>query len=182
LLRKLAEDPTLGVVGTPFTDSSVTYNYRIVGIEHVSGACQVFRRECFEEIGGYVPVKGGGVDYIAVTTARMKGWKTRTYIDKVCLHNRPIGTAQDGAWKARFRIGFKDYSLGAHPLWQCLRTLYHMTKRPYFLGGLLLGAGYSWGFVRREGRTIPPQMVAFRRREQMQRLRNLIAGGPLARQ
>jgi len=31
-----------------------------VSIEHVSGACQVFRRECFEEIGGYVPVKGGG--------------------------------------------------------------------------------------------------------------------------
>src|SRR4029077_4372225 len=75
LLRRLAEDPALGLVGTPFQDSSgQAYDYRFVSTEHVSGACQVFRRECFEQIGGYVPVKGGGIDLIAVITARMKGW------------------------------------------------------------------------------------------------------------
>ena len=80
LLRKLAEDPALGLVGTPFKENSgQVYDYRFVSIEHVSGACQVFRRECFEQIGGYVPVKGGGIDLIAVITARMKGWKTRTF-------------------------------------------------------------------------------------------------------
>jgi len=80
LLGKLAGDRQLGLVGTPFQDSQHrTYDYRFVSIEHVSGACQVFRRECFEEIGGYVPVKGGGIDHIAVITARMKGWKTRTF-------------------------------------------------------------------------------------------------------
>ncbi len=182
LLGKLAEDPTLGVVGTPFKDRSVhAYNYRFVGIEHVSGACQLFRRKCFEEIGGYVPVKGGGVDYIAVTTARMKGWKTRTYTDKVCLHHRPIGTAQDGTLSAKFRMGVKDYSFGGHPIWECFRTVYQMTKRPYVLGGLALGAGYLWALVRRLDRPIPPEMVAFRRREQMQRLRRLLVGNSLAR-
>jgi glycosyltransferase involved in cell wall biosynthesis len=181
LLRKLTEDAQLGVVGTPFKDSSMdAYNYRFVGIEHVSGACQLFRRKCFEDIGGYVPVKGGGVDYIAVTSARMKGWKTRTYTDKVCLHHRPIGTAQDGALSARFRTGVKDYSFGGHPLWECLRTVYQMTRRPYVLGGLALGAGYLWALVRRANRPIPPEMVAFRRREQMRRLRSLLAGGLLA--
>jgi glycosyltransferase involved in cell wall biosynthesis len=174
LLRKLAENPKLGVVGTPFNDSSVTYNYSIVGTDHVSGACQLFRRKCFEEIGGYLPVKGGGVDFIAVTSARMKGWKTRTFTDKVCLHNRPMGTAQGGTWVMRFRMGVKDYSLGSHPLWECLRTFYHMSKRPYILGGLVLGAGYLWALVQHVGGPIPPQMVAFRRREQMQRLRGLL--------
>jgi glycosyltransferase involved in cell wall biosynthesis len=182
LLGKLAEDPRLGVVGTPFKDSSVqAYNYRFVGIEHVSGACQLFRRQCFEEIGGYVPVKGGGVDYIAVTSARMRGWKTRTYTDKVCLHHRPIGTAQDGTLSARFKTGVKDYNFGGHPLWECFRTVYQMTRKPYVLGGVALGAGYLWALVRRAERPISPAMVAFRKREQMQRLKSLLGGGLLAR-
>src|SRR6266849_5774725 len=54
LLGKLAEDPTLGLVGTPFKEgSSPIYNYHFVNIEHVSGACQLFRRKCFEQVGGY---------------------------------------------------------------------------------------------------------------------------------
>ena len=172
LLLKLAEDPGLGLVGTPFKDGpDRIYDYRFVSIEHVSGACQVFRRQCFEEIGGYVPVKGGGVDHIAVITARMKGWKTRTFPEKVCLHLRPIGTAQRGVLKARFRTGALDYALGGHPVWECFRTVYQMTKRPYVLGGLILGAGYVWALVRRVQGPIRPEMVAFRRREQMRRLR-----------
>jgi len=73
LLWKLAEDSTLGLVGTPFKEceSGQTYDYRIVSIEHVSGACQLFRRECFEAIGGYVPLKSGGIDLIAVLRARL---------------------------------------------------------------------------------------------------------------
>ncbi len=172
LLSKLAEDSTLGLVGTPFKDcgSGQTYDYRIVSIEHVSGCCQLFRRECFDAIGGYVPVKGGGVDHIAVITARMKGWKTRTFTEKVCLHHRPIGTAERGALKARFRTGAQDYALGGHPIWELFRTVYQMTKRPFVIGGLLLGAGYFWALVRRTKRPISREMVEFRRREQMQRL------------
>ena len=73
LLTKFADDPRLGVAGTPFREGSHQYDYRFTSIEHVSGACQMFRRECFEEIGGYVPVKIGGIDLVAVLTARMKG-------------------------------------------------------------------------------------------------------------
>src|SRR5438552_8663273 len=72
LLEKLTENPRLGLAGTPFKEGAVSYDYRFVSIEHVSGACQLFRRECFEEIGGYVAVKGGGIDHIAVLNARMK--------------------------------------------------------------------------------------------------------------
>src|SRR5262249_49208180 len=53
LLGRFALDPKLGVAGTPFVDRDATYDYRFTNIEHVSGACQLFRRECFEGIGGY---------------------------------------------------------------------------------------------------------------------------------
>jgi poly-beta-1,6-N-acetyl-D-glucosamine synthase len=177
LLQMLVEDPELGLVGTPFKgSSSPTYDYRFVSIEHVSGACQLFRRQCFEEIGGYVPVKGGGVDHIAVIATRMKGWKTRTFTEKVCLHHRGIGTAERGTLMARFRTGVQDYALGGHPIWELFRTVYQMTKKPIVAGGLVLAAGYVCAMVRHQEKPISGEMVAFRRREQMQRLRRFLTG------
>jgi glycosyltransferase involved in cell wall biosynthesis len=178
LLGKLAEDGRLGLVGTPFKDETTkVYDYRFVSIEHVSGACQVFRRECFEAIGGYVPVKGGGIDHIAVITSRMKGWKTRTFTERICFHHRSIGTAQRGALMARFKFGAQDYALGGHPVWEVFRTIYQMSKRPYILGGFMLGAGYLWSLVRRVERPVSDELVVFRRRGQMERLSRFIFGG-----
>jgi glycosyltransferase involved in cell wall biosynthesis len=177
LLLKLAEDPTLGLVGTPFKDGAgQTYDYRFASIEHVSGACQLFRRKCFEEIGGYVPVKGGSIDHIAVVSARMRGWKTRTFTDKVCLHHRKMGTAQDGVLMARFKNGKQDYSVGNHPLWELFRAVYQMTKKPFVLGGLMLLSGYFWALLRREERPVTHELVTFYRREQMRRLKRLFTG------
>jgi poly-beta-1,6-N-acetyl-D-glucosamine synthase len=178
LLQKLAGDSALGLVGTPFKEAATqeTYDYRFVSVEHVSGACQLFRRECFEAIGGYVPVKGGGIDHIAVITARMKGWKTRTFTDKICLHHRQIGTAERSPLVASFKTGSRDYALGGHPLWEIFRTFYQMSKRPFFIGGLTLGAGYVWALARREERPISRELMAFRRREQMARLKKFLTG------
>jgi poly-beta-1,6-N-acetyl-D-glucosamine synthase len=171
LLQKLAENPRLGLVGTPFREgTNPTYDYRFVNIEHVSGACQLFRRECFLGIGGYAPIRGGGIDYVAVVTARMKGWKTRTFTDKVCLHHRRIGTAQHGSLIAKFRNGAKDYALGNHPIWEVSRMLYQMTKKPFIIGGVLLEAGYLWALIRRVNRPVSREFVDFTRSEQMLRL------------
>ncbi len=82
LIQKFQTDCRLGVAGTPFVEDGSRYDFRFSNIEHVSGACQLFRRHCFQEIGGYVPIKAGGVDWTAVTTARMKGWRTRTFSEK----------------------------------------------------------------------------------------------------
>jgi poly-beta-1,6-N-acetyl-D-glucosamine synthase len=172
LLEKLASDPSLGLVGTPFQENSnETYDYRFVNIEHVSGACQVFRRKCFEDIGGYIPVKGGAIDNIAVITARMKGWKTRTFTDKVCIHHREMGTAQRGPVSARFKFGAKDYAIGNHPGWEAFRSVYQMTRKPFLLGGIALGSGYLWAAICRAERPISGELMAFHRQEQMQRLK-----------
>ena len=178
LLGKLASDPALGLVGTPFQElSGQQYDYRFVSIEHVSGACQVFRRECFESIGGYVPVKGGSIDHIAVLTSRMNGWKTRSFTEKVCLHHREMGTAQQGLLGSRFKIGIKDYKIGNHPLWELFRVGYQMSLPPRFLGGIALGAGYCSAFVRRNDRVVSNELMRFHRGEQMQRLKRRFGFG-----
>lgn len=177
LLQKLSSDPALGIVGTPFLDKSgYTYDYRFSSLDHVSGACQVFRRKCFEDIGGYVPVGNGGIDCIAVTTARMKGWRTRTFPDRVYLHHRLMSGAQCGPLRAKARLGAKDFSLGNHPVWELFRCAYQMSRKPFVLGGVALGAGYLWAMVGRRKRPVSSEFIAFRRREQMRRLKEILRG------
>jgi biofilm PGA synthesis N-glycosyltransferase PgaC len=175
LLTNFAENPRLGVGGSPFREGSLQYDYRFSNVENVWGGCQLFRRECYEAIGGYKPVKGGGIDHIAVVSARMKGWKTRTFTDKVCIHHRTMNTAQQGPLKAKFKLGAKDYSFGNHPVWELFRTFYQTRNRPFVLGGLALGAGYFWSMARRTKISVSEELVTFTRREQMQRLKNFFA-------
>jgi len=175
LLGKFREDPRLGVAGTGFSEeggySSATDSFE--GQNHVSGGCQVFRRECFEEIGGYFANKAGGIDWVAVATARMKGWKTRSFKEKSFFHHRQLGTAERGVLAASFSYGQKDYFLGGHPLWELFRVSYRMTKRPYIVDGLALGLGYGLAALRRLKRPISKELMTFHRREQMRKLRTI---------
>ena len=177
LLGKFSENSKLGVAGTPFVEGASHYDYRFTNIEHVSGACQLFRRECFEEIGGYVPIKGGGIDWTAVTTARMKGWKTRTFVEKKCYHHRTIGTGNSNLLGSWFQHGRKDYYLGGHPLWQIFRFFYQMKHKPYALAGGLLFFGYTWAFLSRVERPVSKELMQFHRSEQMQRLKKALKLG-----
>lgn len=175
LLGKIAADAALGVAGTAYVDSAhETYDYRFVSTDHVSGACQVFRRACWEEIGGYVQSKGGCIDTIATLTARSKGWKTHAFSEKTALHHRVIGSAENGPVKARFVLGKRDWMIGNSVLWELCRGLYQMTKRPYVLRGLAILTGFAWAALTGVERPVPAELRAFRRREQMAFLRRFM--------
>lgn len=175
LMSKFAEDPGLGVAGTVFREdgySSATDSFE--GQNHVAGGCQLFRRQCFEQIGGYVPNKAGGIDWIAVTTARMMGWTTRSYREKFFFHYRSLGTAERSQLASSFSYGEKDYYLGNHPLWEIIRVLYRSTKKPYLLEGMALYAGYISAFLRQMKRPVSPQLMRFHRKEEMAKLRTIL--------
>jgi biofilm PGA synthesis N-glycosyltransferase PgaC len=167
LLNKFAENSKLGVAGSPFREGSVQYDYRFSRKEHVSGACQLFRRECFESIGGYVPLKAGAIDLVAVVTARMKGWKTETFPEQFCIHHRRMGTAKAHILMAQFKSGYGDYPMGVHPIWQLFRSVYQMSRKPIILGGIMLMAGYMWAMLTRAQKPVSTEFVQFRRQEQI---------------
>lgn len=171
LLNKVKDNLRLGVVGTPFVEDSAHYDYRFTNIEHVSGACQLFRRECFEDIGGYVPLKVGGIDLLAVLTARMKGWQTRTFTDKTCEHHRIMGTANRGKMLSLFRGGYHDYLMGVDLIWQFFRSVYQMSKKPLVVGGCVLVAGYLWAMLTCADKLVSKELIEFRKREHRLRLR-----------
>jgi poly-beta-1,6-N-acetyl-D-glucosamine synthase len=178
LLDKLAGDLRLGVVGTRFVENSrQVYDYKFMNEEHVSGGFQIFRRACFEEIGGYLPMRSGGEDWAAVTSARMKGWRTQSYTEKLFLHHRPMGSNGQPVWSIQLRQGERDYLTGGHPLWQLSRSAYQISRKPYLVGGLCLLLGFAWAFVRRVERPVSKELMLFHRAEQMARLRKLLPLG-----
>jgi len=172
LMKKFSDDPRLGVAGTPFTENDGYDSARdsFEGENHVAGGCQLFRRQCFEEVGGYIPNAIGGIDWIAVTTARMMGWKTKSFPEKRFHHYRTLGTAERNTIGASFSYGRKDYCLGGSPFWQLFRVAYRMGKAPIVIDGLALLAGYCWAGLRRAERPVTPELMHFHRREQMKKL------------
>jgi glycosyltransferase involved in cell wall biosynthesis len=178
LIRKFVENPQLGVGGTPFTEGSYQYDFRFSNIEHVSGQIQMFRRECYEDIGGYVPIKTGGVDLVAVTTARMKGWQTRTFLGKAYEHHRKMSSAKHSVLGTAFDGGRTDYTHGCDPVWQLFRSLYQITQRPFVLRGLLFFTGYFWAMITRQERVVSAELIQFRKVEQRRRLRAFFRSVP----
>jgi glycosyltransferase involved in cell wall biosynthesis len=183
LLEKFAQEPQLGVAGTPYIEgdheeSQHSCTLKHANLSHVSGPCQLFRRDCFEAVGGYVPIKGGAIDWVAVTTARMKGWQTRTFVGKTYFHHRKMGTAGCGVLLSRYQYGKKAYYVGGHPIWEWLRGWFQMRERPFFIGGLYFLAGYCWAGLTRLERPVSRELMAFHRAEQMARLRALFRLAP----
>lgn len=175
LLQKFEEMPELGVAGTHYVEGDFhSFRDSYIDVQHVNGQCQLFRRACYEDIGGYVPNKGGGIDWVAVTTARMKGWKTHSFAEKTFYHHRAMGTEGGNVLKARFHYGRKDYFTGGHPLWQLFRGAFQMSKKPYVIGGVLLIAGYFWCWMTRYPRSISDDLMRFHREEQLARLKQLL--------
>ena len=175
LMSKFDEDVSLGVVGTPFIEKgydSATDSFE--GERHVAGGCQLFRRECFEDIGGYVANAAGGIDWIAVTTARMRGWKTRSFRERRFHHYRSLGTAEKSSIAACFSYGEKDFYLGNSPIWEAFRVVYRCTKRPFAIAGLALLVGYCSAEVTGTKRAVSHELMLFHRKEEMAKLRAIL--------
>jgi glycosyltransferase involved in cell wall biosynthesis len=172
LIERFESDATLGVVGGRIVQLDARGRKREApsSIESVAGAVQLFRRECFEGIGGYRPVPGGMEDGIAEITARYHGWTSRSYRDLPVIHHRDLGTVGRSVFAARFQSGFTEYIVGFGFLYHGLRALSRILERPYVVGTLLILSGYAWALVSRQPRAVPDEIVTFLRREQRRRI------------
>jgi glycosyltransferase involved in cell wall biosynthesis len=136
----------------------------------VSGGMQMFRRDCYEGIGGYLPLEKGGIDTVAEVMARMMGWSVMTNPKLVVLHYRSMGTAKGGVLRARFVSGWREYTVGYDPVFVLVKSLARFTEWPYIIGALCRLAGYLSAWWRTRGPVVPEAMIRFLRGEQRARL------------
>ena len=173
LLAKLDEDKSLGLVGGSIYDY---YNNRFHKVIHylnsVGGPVQLFRKECFKDIGGYVPIDTGGIDFVAGVSARMRGWKVRTFPELKVLHYRRQGTAGHNILFARFRDGSKEYLLGHHFLFQFAKCIRRVTEWPYVASSACRLYGYIYAALfMKSNYCVSDEFIRYLRWEQLQRLK-----------
>ena len=167
-------DPHLGLCGGAVIDK---YEDRFVNIRkgsedfHVAGGVQFFRRECFEQIGGYLPIEGGGQDTIADVMTMMKGWKLRVFPELQAIHLRPDGIAKDDAFRRGMKWGQKFYLIGYDPLYYLGQCLRRASSRPYIVMSVAMLSGFIWAHCKATPRPVSPEFVRFLRELQWRRMR-----------
>jgi biofilm PGA synthesis N-glycosyltransferase PgaC len=177
VLQRFRDDSRLGVGGGIIHELlNGKFVTQRTSSNSVAGAVQLFRRRCYEEIGGYVALRFGGIDSAAEITARMYGWGVRTFRDLIVQHHRPVGSGGGSLLKTKFRQGKSYHSLGYHPLFELVRCIYRLGDKPYFVGSLLMTCGYWWSLLTRQEKELPEQVVRYLRSEQTEKLRCLCFG------
>ena len=179
LLQRFENDDKLGIIGGrifQIDDRGRAFEHN-VSMESVAGAIQFFRRECFDQIGGYQPIAGGMEDGIAEITARYHGWKTSSFKDLPVLHLRELGTVGRSVYQARFSNGLTEYVVGFSFAYHAIKALSRVFERPYFIGAVLVFSGYTWALLSRKPKIVPYEIVQFIRREQTSKLCSRLLGG-----
>lgn len=169
LAGRFAQDPSLGLAGGVLKEPLAGGGFRPIEIPriHVHGALKCYSRECFAAIGGVQERLGW--DTIDGTYARMRGFDTHSFPDLVCIHHRPIGSA-DGTLRGRARHGECAYIAHQTAPWVVLRAVKYARQRPRVASG----ASFLYGYVRAAAtgveRVPDPDYRRFARRELRSRM------------
>jgi len=165
---EFAKDQTLGIGGGGI------YHEVDGGLEleetpqfHVRGATKIYRRECWDQLGGLL--RAPGWDTVDELKANMLGWTTRSFPNLCVSHYRFTGAA-DGAWKNSVKDGCANYITGYHPLFMLFKCVRRLIQRPYFSGSI----GLMWGFLSSYWKRTPQvedrSLICYTRNQQMRRL------------
>jgi poly-beta-1,6-N-acetyl-D-glucosamine synthase len=169
-LMQFERDPKLGIGGgliCAWVNGELAPESRFDPKFHVRGATKIYRRACWEAIGGLVRSPGwDGMDEIK---ANMLGWRTATFPDLKVRHFRPAGLAY-GRWKDWVKGGRGNYITGYHPLFMLAKSIRRLGIKPYGLASLGLLTGYFSGYVRRIPRVADPATINYIRQQQINRL------------
>jgi glycosyltransferase involved in cell wall biosynthesis len=171
VLSRFAENPKLGLAGG-FIHELTGTGFRSRpsnSLRSAAGAIQLFRRKCYEEIGGLVPLSIGGEDWHAEIKARMKGWEVAAFPELKVLHHKQSIAAR-GILRENSRQGLLDYSFGTHPFFEIVKCVRRMKEKPFVLGALVRMSRFLWAYCRLEKRPVSDELVTYLRREQLGRL------------
>jgi len=178
IIGRMDANPKLGVAsGLCLQKAGSDWIKIMTNVQHVPGALQFFRRQCYEAIGGYEKVTVAGVDSLAEIKARMMGWETRSFEDIFAYHHKPIGSATGGRLKTSFRRGMTDYLLGKHPLYVLAKGVRRLAAPPYVSGAAAHLYGYFSLLFAKKPMDVSPEVRTYVRAEEMAVLKSALCRG-----
>ena len=134
---------------------------------HVRGATKIYRRECWQQIGGLL--RQPGWDTLDEVKANMLGWLTVTFSEIQLEHHRPAGGAY-GTWNNWVKNGLANYIAGYHPLFMAVKCLKRAMNPPVVVGAAGLWWGFLSGYLRGVAQVDDRELICYFRKQQISRL------------
>ena len=162
------QDPALGIGGGEIRHDidgvmKIEENPRF----HVRGATKIYKKECWEAIGGLW--RAPGWDTIDEVKANMLGWKTYAFTDLYLVHHRYTGT-EDGFFRDRVKHGVACYISGYHPLFVAASCLRRLNQKPRITGSIGIMYGFLKAHFTRPSRLEDRSYISYIRGQQLRRL------------
>lgn len=177
ILEEFDREPELGIAGGGlYVHRRGTLELEQAPQYHVRGALKMYRRECFEQIGGIGTQIGW--DTADEVYAWSKGWKTRSFSDIRVIHRRPTGEGvpQNHIYAERGKAEYLTWSL---PLFVLLKSAKLALRRPGHASAFL--SGFLKGYWHNTQRPEDPIFRTTRRRQQVRRMLGILLPGQLRR-
>jgi biofilm PGA synthesis N-glycosyltransferase PgaC len=172
-LAKFEFDPMLGIGGGMIShpvNGSLVCESPSDPAFHVRGATKIYRRACWTAIGGLLQAPGW--DTIDELKANMLGWKSYSFKDIPIQHHRYTGTV-DGTWKNYVKFGLANYIAGYHPIFMGFKCLKRCFQKPYIIGMIGLGWGFSQGYLKQVAQVDDPALIRYVRQQQLNKLKGM---------
>ena len=176
ILEEMSNNPKLGVASGVLWDKTKTgYRRTISNLNHAVGGVQLWRKDCFDAVGGYRPVTVGGVDSLAELTARMKGWETKSFPDLAVYHHKPVDSANAKTGvRIAYRAGLTEYHIGTHPLFALMKAIRRWKQPPILVGSVVRLFAYGKLWFTGTKRDASADLVAYLKREQLTLIRDFL--------
>lgn len=167
-LAEFDSDASLGIAGGKVYD---VYPDRLVHDSHpefhVRGATKIYRRACWEDLGGLIEAPGW--DTLDEVKANQLGWTTRTLFDRPIYQLRPTGEAA-GTWSNWSKNGAAAYRSGYHPMFVLARAARRLVQPPSIAAPTALVWGYTKAWLSRIDRIDDPELLRYVKQQQWNRL------------
>jgi hypothetical protein len=134
---------------------------------HVRGATKIYRKECWQGIGGLLAAPGW--DTMDEVKANSLGWTTRSFPHLHLEHQRSTGAA-DGVWPTLVKYGRANYICGYHPLFMTGKCIVRLIQRPYVIGSIGLMYGFISGCLKGVPQTTDRAAIKYLRDQQIRKL------------
>jgi hypothetical protein len=167
---EFSANPRLGIGGglvCKSVNGALVADSKCDPVFHVRGGTKIYKRECWDAIGGLV--HGTGWDTIDEVKANMLGWSTRTFPDIKIVHHRITGGAY-GQWPNWVKNGYANYATGYSPFFMLLKCVRRIFEKPYGVAAMALGVGFFGSYFKNSWQVPDAALIRYLRKQQMQRL------------
>ena len=172
MLEEFTADPTLGIAGGGlYIQQDRALRPELAPDYHVRGALKMYRRECYEDIGGLTT--GIGWDTIDEVTAWTKGWTTKSFFECQVIHRRPTGEGLRAS-RVYWERGKAEYFTWSHAFFVGAKTLKIAADAAGPVCALCFLAGFVWSYVQRYDRLSDPEFTRIRRSQQWGRTKGAV--------